>query len=475
MAVSSSDIPVVNPTDATVLFGAGVTCDAGGPTAYQLLIMIADLLVKSSRWREWVGRHIQPKGSLRFETAMDELAFTVDPDLNVLQFLTEMESGPLHAALARAALRGARLVTVNFDNLTESALAAEGLPPWTVDTQNARGMERSDEPGAVIKLHGTLRINEGRRKPEIQSKPLHATITKIVASGGGGGLPPQVDDCLHAAIDNRTLVVVGYSGSDDLDVMPSLAECRPSSVFWIQHDHKDTEPRITAASAASDSVANLLRHWKSRGTPVTFVTGSTIAVLQMAGWDVDVTLGSSDDEVTDDRWRHYVAEWARQHSYNDPSGLGWVAGLVGSLTLHSDAHDALVESLPSTADGLWTPQFREFRIAENEYLREVPRDDVRRLALHPAAVAEESKDEVVVASCQLLVARTFMNTSAPDLNAAALALSAAEEAIQQTTADGVAADIRLWGARLRLLQGEYEAAVKHASGVAETYRTVGDF
>lgn len=75
------DLAQIDPERATVFFGAGVTSDAGGPTANQLIVEIASHLVRDSKWRDWIAKNVQPTGDLRFETVMDELHYVFDPKL----------------------------------------------------------------------------------------------------------------------------------------------------------------------------------------------------------------------------------------------------------------------------------------------------------------------------------------------------------------------------------------------------------
>jgi SIR2-like domain len=222
----------VFPTDATILFGAGVGVEAGLPTAPQLIEAIAHAFVLDAQGAAELARLSQPSGPLRFETAMDWLSETADRDLRVLSFLDKAEPGPLHQALAWAAAKGARLVTVNFDDLAERAVSDAAASPWTIDAYQA-GAEAPAGAVRVLKLHGTRRLH-GSQGVRPADRPLQATITQIVRDGGAGGLPEQAHQLLAGTIDWSPLVVIGYSGSDDLDVMPSLQRCSPSRVLWIQ-------------------------------------------------------------------------------------------------------------------------------------------------------------------------------------------------------------------------------------------------
>lgn len=466
-----TEFVAVDPEQATVLFGAGVTGDAGGPTAWELITAIAEHFVADPAWRSWIADNLYP-GGLRFETAMDELAFIADPELAVLGFLNAINPGPLHRVLARAAARGARLVTVNFENLAELALAAEQVPPWTIDAQQSTHSDRQHERGAVLKLHGTLSLNNGDAEFHPAAAPLHATITQIVAAGGGAGLAPTVEEQLRAVIDGRVLVVIGYSGSDDLDVMPSLARCGPSAVVWVSHD--DAPPAPRPISDASPAVRGLLDQWESRGAKVTLASGRTSAILSALGWDFE-TESDATGATAAAAWTTYIRVWAERARYHDPSGLGWVAQLPASLGRFDRAHEALLASVPSDhPDGLWSRQRRLLELAENAYLRDSDRGEVRQLAEEARAVAAEHEDLHYVARAYHLIARSYLNAWPKNLNAAEDALRRAHEALEHAPSGRISADLSLFRARLLIARSSYSKAAETAADAAKRYQEVGE-
>lgn len=458
-------------SEVSVLAGAGVTRAAGGPTAQELLSAIAEELISEPSWRQWVAQHVQPSGELRFETAMEELGSTADPDLTVLQLFNGVPPGPLHAALARAAARGARLMTVNFDDLLEQAVGGEGLPAWTVDLQQGAHLAQLDEPGAVAKLHGTLHLHRGPQGVQAATAPLQATISEIVTAGGGAGLRPDVEQRMHGLIDGRDLLVVGYSGSDDLDVMPSLGRARPRRAVWVMHEG-DLPHSAPLADAGSPAVRSLLEQWQRQGAEVTLVRGRTDEALTALG--VPVPPPSNDLSLAAAAWRRSLQAWAPAARDNDPSGLGWVAEMAGSLGRFGDAARALAESTPSTQpDGLWSPHRRLLQLAENALLRDESPSRVRELADQARQAAVRAGDPEVVAGAYLLVARTHLAGADEDFDAAEAALAAGMGELDPQRFPGSVANLELWTARSLLLRGAYGEAAGSAARAAADFRRVG--
>lgn len=273
----------------TALVGAGVSVDAGLPVAYGLFDEVVRCLVR----RRWAAeelmrlarsprRHMRDEHDfIRFETLLLWVGRIFDPRLELFAFLDEFTlPAELHHRLAHASGRGLRLVTVNFDDLLERALAEQGFRALTVDVQQALPQDASGSP--VYKLHGTrLRHTDGRTT--VEGRPLLATTQVIAATNPGTFLNGGAAKMLSELVDGRTLLVAGYSASDDLDVVPTLAASRPARVVWV--DHRDSTPRRSRLGAGRSSLPwkRLLAAMRDGGAEVTAITGRTAEVFEALG------------------------------------------------------------------------------------------------------------------------------------------------------------------------------------------------
>jgi tetratricopeptide (TPR) repeat protein len=452
----------------TFLIGAGAGVPAGLPTAAELLDTVAHYLITDRGWADELARLSQPAGPLRFELAMEWLAGTTDPKLSVLQLFDVGKPGPLHAALASAAVAGAHLLTVNFDDLLEQALATAGDSPWTIDA-HAGGTHAPDGAVEVVKLHGTRKSHRGQDiRPAAQ--PLHVTIGQIVRSGGGFNLAPAAGSLLRLAVNQRHLVVVGYSGSDDLDVMPALAECNPAQVTWIEHE-ADTAPASVSLGSASAQVRDLLGSWVESGVDVVLVKGSTARALQDMGLDVPPPLSPSEYSARQKDWHASVKQWAEVVRPQNPNGLGWAALTLGALGYRRRSLDATVASEPSPLpDGVWSVQRRLYEIAQQTYLlADSNMDDVLDRAAEAVTAADKNQDLESVADAEMLAARALMFDGRFEESAAALAR--AERALRQRKPeppeDWSRAYLDQIAARLHLRRGESSQAREAALRAAE--------
>lgn len=114
---------------------------------------------------------------------------------------------------------GNPVITTNFDTLIE-----DSRPPVPRLIESDQMMAGS---AALFKIHGSI------DRPE----SLVATMDQV-----GRGLKPWQVARLKACTKGRTLLVLGYSGLDQIDIMPVLAECKYRRVIWIDHKSRRHVP-----------------------------------------------------------------------------------------------------------------------------------------------------------------------------------------------------------------------------------------
>src|SRR5206468_1478311 len=120
-----------------------------------------------------------------------------------------------HAFLAAALRTGCCVVTTNFDVLIENACDGIGARPHAVV-----GTEVDDSLSAksvLFKIHGSIGGENG-------CDPLSSVA--LAVRQVGLGLSMRQTRLLRALIENRPLIVLGYSGRDDFDILPALLNLR---------------------------------------------------------------------------------------------------------------------------------------------------------------------------------------------------------------------------------------------------------
>lgn len=208
--------------------------------------------------KQSLGVHRTSRTPLRFEQVMAALRDTVDPHLSILDLFDRGSPSLLHYRLADAIARGASVLTTNFDSLLEIAYYEQttrtDMPVQVAlsrrnecparTTMTFTSFASQHHRPALLKLHGTLRsptaIQEGLRVRSVAAdarRSIIATLDRLTGRFNTYGLEPAKERVLRAALRDRVLVVMGYSGSDTFDVIPSLERCLPQAraIIWCAH------------------------------------------------------------------------------------------------------------------------------------------------------------------------------------------------------------------------------------------------
>lgn len=184
---------------------------------------------------------------LRFEFIMDRLA-SYDPKESFLRALysrPDARPNSYHIWLAKMLSLGANVITTNFDLMIENALESLEIPqavrPVVLNTDDECDQyNRSTDadppagPGVLQKLHGSV------------NNAMAARFPQLVGSRGEG---PRYETA-GTLMFKRTLLVLGYSGGDDFDVMPMLGymyDNNAQTIIWIEHAASATPQRISDA------------------------------------------------------------------------------------------------------------------------------------------------------------------------------------------------------------------------------------
>ena len=235
-----------------VLFaGAGISmdCPSKFPCAIPIMKSIINSLTNDDNVRNELmkrdtrdgidGLYKSSGDYLRFEKLI-EVVSSVDKELYILDAIKNYKSPNLnHYNLAQLAIEGNYVFTTNFDDLIERAIIEMGHVPRTIcskkDYETFFFDDRSSVP--VFKLHGSYYryIGKGKEKRNAK-KSIQATIRSIVSNKSTLSLDSYKTSLLEKCVKKtERLIFVGYSGSDDFDIVPSLLQMNLSNILWINH------------------------------------------------------------------------------------------------------------------------------------------------------------------------------------------------------------------------------------------------
>ncbi len=212
-----------------LLAGAGVSKDAGIPTAWDLMLKTAALLYASEN--EEVDPRVDLEGwfvaSEYAQMTYSELIAQIYPNYPdqqrfLKEYLTEHRTGEGHLLVAELARRGIirAIVTTNFDHFLEKALEEKGLETQVISTEEDL---QHTEPlihcraVRIYKPHGTL----GRGALKNTPKDLET-------------LSPIMEKELVQVLSEHGVIVLGYAGRDK--GIQRVLDQRSSNyypLFWV--------------------------------------------------------------------------------------------------------------------------------------------------------------------------------------------------------------------------------------------------
>lgn len=183
---------------------------------------------------------------LRFEMLVEIFQDYIDRDLKVIEFYAQCKKPNLqHHFLADMIKKGHIVMTTNFDNLIEIALLESGVRKGEIlPVITKKDFKSFNNPKELIKenkkplfkIHGSFEnIITG-----INTKDsLVATIRSIGRNKEGSNIF-QIEsfkqELFNNVPENSSLIIMGYSGSDDFDIIPTLKIWKKiNKLIWINH------------------------------------------------------------------------------------------------------------------------------------------------------------------------------------------------------------------------------------------------
>jgi tetratricopeptide (TPR) repeat protein len=187
---------------------------------------------------------------LRFEQLVEIVRDRLDKELKIIDYYGQCDKPNLqHFFLAEMIKNGHFVMTTNFDFLIEYALQQSGVPNEVilpVITKNDyQSYSKPDDllskgKKTLYKIHGSTKNIVSL---ENTRDSLVATIQAFGSNKEGENVF-QVEPFKRPLFENissgRSLVVIGYSGSDDFDIVPTLMVLKNlKNIVWINYIQDD--------------------------------------------------------------------------------------------------------------------------------------------------------------------------------------------------------------------------------------------
>ncbi|OLS15670.1 MAG: hypothetical protein RBG13Loki_0705 [Promethearchaeota archaeon CR_4] len=285
------------------LAGAGTSMDSPAkiPSALEIIKLMLESYAPA---QEIEGLIANPH--LRYELAIEWIQRYFDRDLTFLDYFdTAILPNSNHFFLAQALMEGHFVVTTNFDFLIERALLSI-LPPEKknaiipiitkedyLDPANQKPEELRDAGKyPFFKIHGS-------KKDIIKNRDTSTSLVSTLSALGRereGEETFSIESYKKPVIFNllkqKTLVVIGYSGSDDFDIGPLLRNLNAlHRLVWVEHastpeiEISPIQERLDGKQASSSKTDQLLSECANkRKFDVFKIKGNTAKILESIMW-----------------------------------------------------------------------------------------------------------------------------------------------------------------------------------------------
>jgi len=276
MRLSNLKIKDIFTPDTKITFLVGAGCSIDAPSCLPAGQQMIEAIIKYTCVETEVDKLLNLNG-LRFEHLIEIVRDSLDEELKVIDFYGLCEKPNLqHFFLADSIKKGHFVLTTNFDFLIEYALQQSGVPNEEIlpvitrdDFQNYSDPEALKKEGKKVlyKIHGST-------KNSITGESTRTTlITTLKAFGSDKkglnifAVEPFKRELFNNITKDRSLVIMGYSGSDDFDVVPTLKVLENiQDVIWINHINNDEgnekiyeiDANMNEVSEGSDTINQIL-------------------------------------------------------------------------------------------------------------------------------------------------------------------------------------------------------------------------
>ncbi|MGM0468055.1 MAG: tetratricopeptide repeat protein [Promethearchaeati archaeon] len=226
------------------LVGAGISMDP--PSCVPSARMFVRQLFKYYAPADETDRLSYLK-SLRYEFLVEKVQNMFDKEIKFLDYLDLIkEPNAIHLFLANMILRYNYIITTNFDYLIELAVKKRLsiYPMYSTHHQKLKVIIQKEDYGQnvsfqypIIKLHGSKWDCINRRLTKDSLITTLSALGRDREEGKTFSIEPYKKILIDYVTQNRDLIIMGYSGSDDFDISPMLAELNNiRNLVWIDHD-----------------------------------------------------------------------------------------------------------------------------------------------------------------------------------------------------------------------------------------------
>ena len=242
---------LLDDKNLTFLVGAG--CSVESPSCQPHTKAMMEAIIRYTCAESEIEKILDLE-NLGFETLLAIIQDQFDPDLKIIDYY-ELCDKPniLHYFLAEMINKGNIVLTTNFDFLIESALMELNIPKkQIVPIITGKDFLKFRDPLRLLKKKKNIiyKVHGSTKNIITKEDTRDSLINSILAIGLNEGksdifqLQPTKYLSLRKAMKDRSLIIMGYSGNNDFDIIPTIKVIENiQNIIWINHieEYEDKE------------------------------------------------------------------------------------------------------------------------------------------------------------------------------------------------------------------------------------------
>jgi tetratricopeptide (TPR) repeat protein len=259
---------------------------------------------------------------LRFEELLQKLQDSTGI-LEVLDIFNGGSPNPIHHFLAKCLSFGNHIITTCIDQLMEKAYGSGDLKVYlaTDDFETAlQEIEKGEVSFSLFKVRGSIDNPDS----------LNVTADRIGQAGVGFANDEKKAEFFDKLAGERHLVVLGYGGTDDFDIIPRLIYLKSKKkIYWLHHqaikEFRQVELEKTDENENLQSIAQRRKLFLLHGDTLEFVRTLSENIFGSIPEPTGET-GTEAKQKTklSEHVNRIVAKWLKDH----PGLLEMISGLL---------------------------------------------------------------------------------------------------------------------------------------------------
>ncbi len=235
--------------DQKYIFIAGAGCSINSPSNLPSSNEIMEEIIKFTCAKSEI-ENISILEGLRFETLLEIIRNQLDNDLKIVEYFEQCNRpNIIHFFLAEMVNKGHAVITTNFDFLIEHALIQSNIGKDHIfsvitekDYREFKNILEELDTGKkfLFKIHGSMKDILTERNTKEYFLSLIKKIGSFKSEFDLFFVEPYKGVLLNKLLNNAILILIGYSGQNDYDIIPILKKYHKlKRILWVNHITND--------------------------------------------------------------------------------------------------------------------------------------------------------------------------------------------------------------------------------------------